>query len=495
MAGTGTTAAAVMPTPVIENSSNPAVVERVSWMKSWKKSWKKNQNACCEDYFNEYDAGTILPDGSVKLPQSCMVQGAECSYYGVKSPARDPQLDDIMVCMDSSGQARTSAAADAAISNTPTANLPLCPNDGSETSFASRVWFALVWFIRLCTVSHCVGLLYSATLPLKYGEEGHRMYETMPYHRRLMAVTSLFMFGAGGSAVFLVAEIYLVRWSYVAQGTGETIVYAAMFCLFTVITMMPLPNRFPKKELLNSAILAMLIEYFDFEVVNECGKTVNEDVDEKYLLAQMPHAVMPYGALLGSSVLTRELPGLWPFSGVVATALMWTPFLRHCINFLGVREAGTASILQMFADGYKAVGVVTGGIAEMFVSLEREALACIRRGFGHIAIGGGHSIIIIFVIGVSRTHTIVRGFDNRYIRNMSRKLRFPLMLFSGAFLVIPHRQKLIMVIGSPIAVEKLTEGATDEDAQAVCDKVQDAAVGIYHRHKPFWEKRPIVFER
>eukprot|EP00904_Undaria_pinnatifida_P003244 jgi/Undpi1/12920/HiC_scaffold_7.g02586.m1 len=302
--------------------------------------------------------------------------------------------------MDSSGQARTSAAADAAISNTPTANLPLCPNDGSETSFASRVWFALVWFIRLCTVSHCVGLLYSATLPLKYGEEGHRMYETMPYHRRLMAVTSLFMFGAGGSAVFLVAEIYLVRWSYVAQGTGETIVYAAMFCLFTVITMMPLPNRFPKKELLNSAILAMLIEYFDFEVVNECGKTVNEDVDEKYLLAQMPHAVM-----------------------------------------------------------------------------------------------GGHSIIVIFVIGVSRTHTIVRGFDNRYIRNMSRKLRFPLMLFSGAFLVIPHRQKLIMVIGSPIAVEKLAEGATDEDAQAVCDKVQDAAVGIYHRHKPFWEKRPIVFER
>ena len=36
---------------------------------------------------------------------------------------------------------------------------------------------------------------------------------------------------------------------------------------------------------------------------------------------------------------------------------------------------------------------------------------------------GGHSIIVIFVIGVSRTHTIVRGFDNRYIRNMSRKVR------------------------------------------------------------------------
>ena len=56
---------------------------------------------------------------------------------------------------------------------------------------------------------------------------------------------------------------------------------------------------------------------------------------------------------MGSSVLRRELPDLWPVSGVVATALMFTPVLRHFINYLGVREAGTASILQMFADGYQ----------------------------------------------------------------------------------------------------------------------------------------------
>ena len=64
----------------------------------------------------------------------------------------------------------------------------------------------------------------------------------------------------------------------------------------------------------------------------------------------------PYGAILGASLLPRELPELWPASGVVATALMSTPVLRHFINYLGVREAGTETILQMFADGYKVTG-------------------------------------------------------------------------------------------------------------------------------------------
>lgn len=72
-------------------------------------------------------------------------------------------------------------------------------------------------------------------------------------------------------------------------------------------------------------------------------------------------------------MLRRELPDLWPVSGVVATVLMWTPVLRHCINILGAREAGTQSILQMFADGYKVnVTLGTGGF-------EQNDIGCIKR--------------------------------------------------------------------------------------------------------------------
>ena len=53
------------------------------------------------------------------------------------------------------------------------------------------------------------------------------------------------------------------------------------------------------------------------------------------------------------SVAEDAFPGVWPMSGVVASALMNTPVLRDAVNILGVREAGTASILKMFADGFQ----------------------------------------------------------------------------------------------------------------------------------------------
>ena len=50
-------------------------------------------------------------------------------------------------------------------------------------------------------------------------------------------------------------------------------------------------------------------------------------------------------------------------AGVVASALMATPVVRHAVNILGVREAGTRSIMNMFADGFQVntmLGHVSG---------------------------------------------------------------------------------------------------------------------------------------
>ena len=57
-------------------------------------------------------------------------------------------------------------------------------------------------------------------------------------------------------------------------------------------------------------------------------------------------------------------------SGVVASALMSTPVLRDAVNILGVREAGTDSIMRMFKDGFqvnmKAGYVSSEGRGELF---------------------------------------------------------------------------------------------------------------------------------
>lgn len=61
----------------------------------------------------------------------------------------------------------------------------------------------------------------------------------------------------------------------------------------------------------------------------------------------------PLGALLGISALQAECPDMWPMSGVVASALLSTPIVRHLVNLLGVREAGSASIKSMFEGGFR----------------------------------------------------------------------------------------------------------------------------------------------
>ena len=47
----------------------------------------------------------------------------------------------------------------------------------------------------------------------------------------------------------------------------------------------------------------------------------------------------------------------------------------------------------------------------------------------------------------------------------------------------------------PIAVKKSIDDVTSEEKKELCNEVQDSVVDIYERHRPFWEKRPIEFER
>eukprot|EP00752_Nemacystus_decipiens_P017201 g15410.t1 len=206
---------------------------------------------------------------------------------------------------------------------------------------------------------------------------------------------------------------------------------------------------------------------------------------QTYLLAQMPHGIMPFGSLLGIGILSDLMEAANPLGGVVASALLMTPLLRRAVNWLGVRKASTRSIVQMFADGLKSVGVVTGGIAEMFVSTTKERLVAPRPNFSKIALKGGHHIVVVFVYGTSRTHRNILGSPT-----LSRMLRVPATLFHGAFLTLPYRETLTMVIGKPIVVERV-EDPTDADVASLRKRVEAEIQRLYLKHLPKWETRPL----
>eukprot|EP00904_Undaria_pinnatifida_P003262 jgi/Undpi1/12937/HiC_scaffold_7.g02603.m1 len=357
--------------------------------------------------------------------------------------------------------------------------------------FTNCVWSVLGYV--------AISFVYCARLPLKYGDKGRRKKETMPYHRRFQAVVVLFMMDGGAPFIWGLLEIWTVhRILYVGWDTWEFYALVPALLLFTYWTMRrvdvdtrPLKNDIPEKKVQHHYVFKLIQEYFGLEVVSEF---VREE-GKLYLVGQLPHGVMPFGAMLGFSVLDDLLPGVWPVSGVVATALTCTPFLRQAISWLGARKASMAAILQMFDDGFQGVTVVTGGIAEMFVSSKSETLTCLRYNFARTALRGGFYIVPIFSYGVSRTLTVCPGFDNWVARGLSRKLKLPVLLYKGAWGLIPHRQQIKLVAGSAIEVTKVEGPVSDEQCAALCKKVQDAILEQYERHKPAWETRPAHFER
>ena len=114
---------------------------------------------------------------------------------GVHSGAPRDQVDGDKRCTDSNGVPRTSSAVDAGISTSSAVDLPRCFDDDTP----GRVWWWWVFSVYVFYGLHAFGMLYTACLPLRYGDEGYRLFETMTYRRRLMAVTTLW----GVSACFI----------------------------------------------------------------------------------------------------------------------------------------------------------------------------------------------------------------------------------------------------------------------------------------------------
>lgn len=58
-----------------------------------------------------------------------------------------------------------------------------------------RVWWWWWWAVSFVVLfgRSALALLYTARLPLRYGTEGHRLYETMSYKRRLLAGSTLWV--------------------------------------------------------------------------------------------------------------------------------------------------------------------------------------------------------------------------------------------------------------------------------------------------------------
>lgn len=261
-------------------------------------------------------------------------------------------------------------------------------------------------------------------------------------------------------------------------------------CVLLSACWWPLNNRYPWPDFIYGWLFRSWRRYFSWECV------VEESLDPKgkYLFAEMPHGIMPMGALLSVSVVRHVFPGIEHISGVAANIVLRIPVIRQLYGWSGIRAAGKKNIQAMYKDGVQ-VAVVVGGIAEMF--LVNRTAECIylkkRKGFVKLAIQEGADIVPVFFFGNSLLFDrfggkAVQGF----LKSLSRWMKTSIIPFHGRFLTtIPHRQPIKMVSGKPIKITQESD-PSQETIDRIHGEFISAVAEIYEKHRPAWETRPLV---
>eukprot|EP00012_Vannella_robusta_P002571 CAMPEP_0206186480 /NCGR_PEP_ID=MMETSP0166-20121206/2426_1 /ASSEMBLY_ACC=CAM_ASM_000260 /TAXON_ID=95228 /ORGANISM="Vannella robusta, Strain DIVA3 518/3/11/1/6" /LENGTH=208 /DNA_ID=CAMNT_0053601869 /DNA_START=354 /DNA_END=976 /DNA_ORIENTATION=+ len=139
------------------------------------------------------------------------------------------------------------------------------------------------------------------------------------------------------------------------------------------------------------------------------------------------------------------------------------PIWREFILALGLIDSHEASI-RAALQKQCSVGIVVGGAAEALDAVPNKDYVLTlkkRRGFIRIAMAHGVPIVPVFSFGENDLFNQASHPILRKIQNLGKKyLGFSTPLFIGrgvfnySFGLLPHRKRIVTVIGKPIPVEK-----------------------------------------
>lgn len=246
--------------------------------------------------------------------------------------------------------------------------------------------------------------------------------------------------------------------------------------------------------------LSVEIKYLDESVFNASGP---------WMIAYEPHSVLPQGMCVFSHIkkpASLSFPHSLDGAAIlVSNAIFWVPIVRHMWWWLGCRPVSRHSIGKLLDEG-TSVALCPGGVQECLVMQPyNEALYLrTRKGFVHLAMQKGASILPVFGFGQSKLYKYWRPFYDRpssmlsrnvFIR-LSKLLKFVPMVAWGYAGPIPFKSRLTLVIGKPIQLDKIPDiQIDDERVQIKLDAFIEEMKHIYEsgRHEYGEDKALAIF--
>lgn len=170
-----------------------------------------------------------------------------------------------------------------------------------------------------------------------------------------------------------------------------------------------------------------MLDYFEYEEIHEMSPI---DVEaeivsgrKNYLLICQPHGALSYAGILSAvKGTTPELQGTVPTA--VATALLYTPILKHVLGIFGLISASKRSMQRTLKKKGVAGTIVlyVGGMAELFLSCEVDERVYLknRKGFIKLALTEGVDVVPIYLFGNT---TVLSVLKTGPLASISRKVR------------------------------------------------------------------------
>lgn len=229
-----------------------------------------------------------------------------------------------------------------------------------------------------------------------------------------------------------------------------------------------------------------MADYFDYEEIHETTpRDVWTEVKEgksNFLVVKQPHGALSYTGMLSAIHAPPELRGLVPTA--VADVLLVTPILKHVLGIFGLTSATKKNLIQTFQkQGARGTVVLyVGGMAELFLSSEREETLYLkkRKGFIKLALTQGIDIVPVYLFGNTMVLSVLK---TGLLTTLSRRFQVSLTYIWGRWgLPIPRDTKLLYVTGQPLGLPKI-ENPTQEDIDKYHNLYCEQVTRLYEKYK------------
>ncbi|XP_014468412.1 PREDICTED: 2-acylglycerol O-acyltransferase 1-like [Dinoponera quadriceps] len=229
----------------------------------------------------------------------------------------------------------------------------------------------------------------------------------------------------------------------------------------------------------NNIFWRYFCNYFPIKLV----KTVDLDPTKSYLFVCVPHGILSTGIVgaFGSDALgCRELfPGL-EIRPIILDQHFKIPIFREYVYSLGACASSARSIKYLLSTPPsssftgRATLLIVGGASESLESLPGTYRTIVkkRKGFIKLALQNGTTLVPVFSFGETNLFTQLYSSEGTFFRRVQHYIRKIIglapVVFSGrgffqySFGLIPKREPITVVVGSPMELPKIAEPTAEQ---------------------------------